>query len=101
VALQPFLIWHLLGKLADLLSPRPKRSCNQRMTRGAQFRLSDLFSFGRSIPGSRRPHDSVFAIVDFERAEFRAFASLLRCIDDETTDETLACSKFVFLDLMA
>src|SRR5206468_10452648 len=32
VAIQPFLIWHLLRKFADLLSSGPQSRCDQRMT---------------------------------------------------------------------
>ena len=99
VAVQPFLIIHLLGERADDFAVWSERLRDQRVARRAQLTLADVRPFGLDEAGDRA-HDRLTTGVDRVTTEDQARAIGGCWLDQELAIEALARAETLARDLV-
>ena len=99
VAVQPFLVRHLLRQLADHLALCVERLGEERVARRAQFRRANVLGFHR-LKRRRRLHDRGVSLVDLERTKDVTRAGRGFLVDLEPPDETFPLAQILVGDLM-
>src|SRR5579872_4401262 len=100
VAVQPFLIGHLLGQAADFSSVRTQCFRLQSMTAAAQSRVANLIALLRHKTAGRRLHHAPMSSINYKRPVLRSLILILRARDYNISIVGFACSQSLFLDLM-
>ena len=100
VAVQPLVIWHLLGQHTHFLARVIERFGEQRVAGGAQLGFRQVLAGGRHEIG-RRIHQGLAADIHFVGAVYLTLAHCQCRVDDETAGEAGIVAEVVVLDLVA
>src|SRR5579872_5459772 len=100
VAVQPFLIGHLLGQAADFSSVRTQCFRLQSMTAAAQSRVANLIALLRHKTAGRRLHHAPMSSINYKWPVLRSLICVVRTGDNNIPIVRFAGSQSLLLNLV-
>jgi hypothetical protein len=94
--MQPFQIWHLLGKSADLFPARPERLGVQSVTGTTQGRVANVSGLGGNEAAGRGLHHALVSGIDVEGPILWPLITFLWIVNLESAVEALGRAQLFF-----